>query len=106
MAENGDVDVNKELLMERAKTKMIKDRALPYFLKAVFGLSQKDRHPEFTSSLRKAMGDRDILPEFSIFVQLLEKKLNMYIAWNDHDLDNYNKKKQLSEKDKLKIKAA
>jgi DNA-directed RNA polymerase delta subunit len=35
-----------------------------------------------------------------MFVKILEKKLNLYIAWTDHDLESYKKSKKMSLKDK------
>ena len=62
---------------------MIKDRALPYFIKAVSSLSLKDRHPYRTASFKIELNDPDLLPEFTLFTVYLEKKLNLYISWKN-----------------------
>jgi hypothetical protein len=41
-AENGEIDVNLELMKDRKKLRIIKDLALPEFLKAVFHHSMVD----------------------------------------------------------------
>ena len=61
--------------------KMIKDYALPYFVKAVSNVSMKDPNPYLTASLRKQMNDADILPEFTVFVKILDKHLSLHISW-------------------------
>ena len=81
--EQGDMDVNRKLLNEQIKTKMIKDRALPYFIKAVSSLSLKDKSPYKSAALRQELNDPDLLPEFTIFVTYIEKKLDLFISWKN-----------------------
>ena len=80
----GDMDMNQELIREIKKKKMIMEKALPCFVKAALKASQKDRNRALTYSLRMQMEDEDILPEFSSYVKLMEKKLGLFIRWSDN----------------------
>lgn len=96
----GDMDMNQELIREIKKKKMIMEKALPCFVKAALKASQKDNNKLLTFSLRRQMNDEDILPEFSSYVKLMEKKLGLFIRWSDNDLTQLqnNKKKKVSKK--------
>lgn len=90
------MDVNRKLLNEQIKTKMIKDRALPYFIKAVSSLSLKDKSPYKSAALRQELNDPDLLPEFTIFVTYIEKKLDLFISWKNQELSSFGKKRNTS----------
>ena len=101
----GDMDMNSELIRDIKKKKMIQDKALPIFVKVALKASTHDKNRLLTASLRQKFGDDDILPEFSRYVKLMEKKLSLFIRWSDNELSQLKqtKKKNKSKKQKRNL---
>ena len=68
------------------KKKLIQEKALPCFINAAIKVSQDDPNELLTVSLRQQMSADEILPDFSRYVALMEKKLSLFIRWTDNDL--------------------